>query len=127
MNDRQRDSLSSLKTMNLKTVRAYHLKLNFQEFYRMDDPILARDFFRKWYFWATHSKLNPMIEAAKTMKRHLDGIIHYFENGATNGFLEAINGTIQSLKRSARGYRNPDNFIAMIYLRCGKLEFNLPT
>ncbi|MCK9581955.1 MAG: transposase, partial [Methanoregula sp.] len=50
-----------------------------------------------------------------------------FVGGGTNGLLEAINGIIQSLKRTARGYRNTDNFIAMIYLRCGKLEFNLPT
>lgn len=68
-----------------------------------------------------------MIETPKTMKRHMDDIVHYFENGATNVFLEAINGTIQSLKLSARGYRNPDNFIAMIYLMCGKLECNLPS
>jgi hypothetical protein len=33
----------------------------------------------------------------------------------------------KSLKRSARGYRNPKNFMIMIYLRLGKLEFNLPT
>ena len=68
-----------------------------------------------------------MIDAAKTLKRHSDGILNYFVGGGTNGLLEAINGIIQSLKRTARGYRNTDNFIAMIYLRCGKLEFNLPT
>jgi len=127
LNDRQDTWLHSLKTMNLKTGKAYQMKLTFQEFYRIEDPVLAKKFFGKWYFWVTHSKLNPMIDAAKTLKRHLDGILNYFESGGTNGFLEAINGTIQSLKRTARGYRNTDNFISMIYLRCGQLEFNLPT
>jgi transposase len=68
-----------------------------------------------------------MIDAAKTLKYHLKGILNYFVEHGTNGFLEAINGTIQTLKQTARGYRNTDNFIAMIYFRCGQLEFNLPT
>jgi transposase len=127
LNVKQGSWLNSLKAMNLKTVRAYHMKLNFQEFYRIENPAFAGKFFKKWYFWATHSKLDPMIDAAKTLKRHSDGILSYFVGGGTNGLLEAINGTIQSLKRTARGYRNTDNFIAMIYLRCGQLEFNLPT
>jgi len=67
-----------------------------------------------------------MIDTAKTLKHHLEGILNYFIGRGTNGFLEAINGIIQSLKRTARGYRNTDNFVTMIYLRCGKLQFNLP-
>jgi transposase len=30
----------------------------------------AAGFLRKWYFWATHSRLEPMIDAARTVKRH---------------------------------------------------------
>jgi len=47
--------------------------------------------------------------------------------GETDFELEGLNSIVQSLKRSARGYRNPKNFMIMIYLRLGKLEFNLPT
>lgn len=36
---------------------------------------------KKWYFWATHSRLKPIIKAAKTIKRHWDGVdpntLHY--------------------------------------------------
>jgi len=28
---------------------------------------------KKWYYWASHSGLVPMIAAAKTIKRHRDG------------------------------------------------------
>ncbi|MCK5660344.1 MAG: transposase [Methanosarcinales archaeon] len=45
----------------------------------------------------------------------------------TNGLLEGLNSIIQALKRTAIGYRNTSNFITMIYLRLGKLNFNLPT
>jgi len=30
---------------------------------------------KKWYYWATHSRLQPMKEAAYTIKRHWDGIL----------------------------------------------------
>lgn len=127
LTEKQVENLGSLKEMNLKTARAYQMKLNLQDFWQIEDPSLAEKYFNKWYFWATHSHLEPMIDAAKTLKRHWNGILNYFENGGSNGFLEAINGIIQSLKRTARGYRNTDNFVTMIYLRCGKLQFNLPT
>ncbi len=41
--------------------------------------------------------------------------------------LEGINSVIQLLKRSARGYRNVQKFITMIYPRLGQLKFQLPT
>ncbi|MEA3282386.1 MAG: transposase, partial [Euryarchaeota archaeon] len=42
-----------------------------------------------------------------------------------NGILEGINSVVQLLKRSARGYRNIQNFMTMIYLRLGHLDFQL--
>ena len=64
----QVDTLSSLvvKKMNLKTSRAYHIKLNFQELFNQP-PALAEAFLRKWYFWATHSRLEPIKEAAYSL------------------------------------------------------------
>jgi transposase len=44
-----------------------------------------------------------------------------------NGILEGINILIQSAKNGARGFRTTKNFILTIYLRLGKLKFNLPT
>ena len=39
----------------------------------------------------------------------------------TNGFLEDINSLVQATKRKVRGYRTPENFIAMIYETINKL------
>ena len=41
--------------------------------------------------------------------------------------LEGINSMVQSAKSSARGLRTTKNLILIIYLRLGKLQFNLPT
>jgi len=50
--------------MNLRTGRAYNLKLSLQEFWSIEDRLLAEDYLKKWYFWATHSRIKPMIEPA---------------------------------------------------------------
>lgn len=115
-----------MKDLNLRTVRAYNLKLALQEFWKFEDRETAEVYFKKWYYWATHSKLPAIVKAAKTLKNHWDGIISYFDNRYSNGLLEGLNSMIQSLKANARGYRNDENFMTMIYLRQGQLKLNLP-
>ena len=116
----------TIKKLNLKTSRAYHIKLNFQELYQQPFE-LAETFLKKWYFWATHSRLEPIINAAHTIKNHWDGVLRWFTSKINNGILEGINSLIQAAKARARGYRTKRNLITMIYLIAGKLKFDLPT
>jgi transposase len=124
----QVDTLLSLvvKKMNLKTSRAYHIKLNFQELFNQP-PAMAESFLKKWYFWATHSRLEPIKEAAYTIKRHWDGVLQWFKSDLTNGILEGLNSLLQAAKSRARGYRTTKNFIAIAYLIGGKFDLGLPT
>ena len=115
-----------LKKMNLKTVRAYHIRMNFQELWQQP-PHTSEAFLKKWYFWATHSHLEPIKKAAYTVKRHWDGILRWFTSKINNGILEGINSLIQAAKARARGYRTTKNLITMIYIIGGKLQFKLPT
>jgi transposase len=114
----------NVKTLNLKTAKAYQIKLTFQDLY--DQPKEeAGAFLKRWYFWATHSRLQPMIDAARTIKRHWDGVLRWFESGMTNGILEGINSLIQAAKAKARGYRSDRNFITIVYLIAGKLNLDV--
>lgn len=124
LSPQQHTKLGSLRRHNLKTVRAYHLKLNFQEMYQQP-PELAETYLKKWYFWATHSRLQPMIKAAKTIKRHWAGVLRWFKSRITNGILEGINSLIQAAKAKARGYRSTKNLITMAYLIAGKLDLRV--
>ncbi len=116
----------TVRKLNLKTSRAYHIRLNFQELFNQS-PETAEAFLKKWYFWATHSRLEPMKDAAYTIRRHWDGVLHWFKSQMNNGILEGINSLIQAAKAKARGYRTTKNLIAMIYLIGGKFNFGLPT
>ena len=123
----QADTLDDLSQSNLKTARAYRIRLAFQELYSQPSGEDAEAYLKKWYFWATHSRLPPIIEAAKTVKRHWDGILRWFETTIANGFMEAINSLVQAAKAKARGYRSTRNLKAIIYLIAGKLEIQVPT
>jgi len=118
--------LQRLRHRNLKTVRAYHLRLNFQAFWTQPAE-KAEAFLRQWFFWATHSRLEPMRQAAYTIKAHWDGVLRWFTSRISTGVLEGINSLVQAAKARARGYRTTRNFITMIYLIAGKLKFALPT
>jgi transposase len=127
LSEKQSEKFLNLKNQNLKTVRAYNIKLSLQEFWDSQNRNEATQYLKKWYFWATHSRLTPVTEAAKTVKKHWDGILNYFDSRITNGILEGINSIVQLQKRNARGFKNIQYFINVIYLKLGKLKFELPT
>jgi len=127
LSEKQLEKFLNLKNLNLRTVRAYNIKLNLQRFWDSQNRNEATKSLKKWYFWATHSRLTPITEAAKTVKKHWDGVLNYFDSRITNGILEGINSIVQLQKRNARGFKNIQYFINVIYLKLGKLKFGLPT
>jgi transposase len=92
----------------------------------MPDKHSAHAFLTQWCDEVNQAGI-PVFQAfAKTVTSHWNGIIHFVESRLTNGILEGINNKIQLAKRRARGYRNINNFINMIYFLCGKLQFTYP-
>jgi len=126
LSERQRATLDALPTRTLKTARAYQIRLAFQDLYEQDRPEQAAQYLKRWYFWATHSRLKPVIDAAHTVKRHWDGILRWFDSKIANGLIEGINSLVQAAKAKARGYRSIRNLTAMVYLLAGKLDLPLP-
>ena len=65
---------------------------------------------------------NEMKDMGLTLKGRWHEILNYFDHRRTTGALEAINGLIQAARSKARGYRNVNNLITMVYLIAGKLQ-----
>lgn len=117
LKEEQQENIERMSKMNLKTGKAYRLKLAFQDIYNMNYSIqIAEGEFKEWIQWAIRSKLPEFKSAAKTIGSKLSGILNYFENKLTNAVLEGTNSMIQSIKSRARGYKKIENFKAMIYL-----------
>jgi transposase len=111
-----------LKATNLKTSRAWAIREQALPLWDYSSETWASKHFRQWYYWATHSRLKPMIEKAKMLKRRVNNILTYVKHRITNAVSEGLNSKIQWVKSTARGYRNFDNFTTAIYFHCGGLD-----
>lgn len=122
MNDKEKVRFNELRMDRLKAGRAWSIKETFAEFWTYTYQASAEKFFKRWYWWATHSRLKPMIDVAKTLNRHLPNILTYLRHQITNAITEGFNSKIQSIKANARGYRNFANYRIAILFYCGKLS-----
>ncbi len=111
-----------LASDEMKVGRAWAIKESFRHFWDYQYFGSAESFFKSWYYWATHSRLKPMIDVARTIKRHIKGIMAYLKHHITNAVTEGLNSKIQSIKANARGFRSFQNYRVAILFHCGKLE-----
>lgn len=109
-----------------KLGEGYRLKQLFQDFWDIKDPDQAQGYLAFWCDLASDSGIFPFQRLVNTVKAHWTGIVNYIQSKINNGVLEGINSKIQLAKKRARGYRNVENFINMIYFICGKLKFKHP-
>jgi transposase len=127
LTEKQDETLVKLSNYNLKTGRAYLIKLALQDVYFAPSRKDAEALLKSWYNWSIRSQIEQIKKIAKTVKEHWKGILAWFDSKLSNGYVEAINGLLQAAKRRARGYRTTKNLINMAYLIAGKLDFGLPT
>jgi transposase len=59
---------------------------------------------KRWYFWATHSRLKPVVGVARMIERHLDNVLTYFDHRITNATSEGLNSKIQTVKKTPMGF-----------------------
>jgi len=76
-----RQSLGQLGTLgevyikNRRLYRAFLLYHQLRLLYTLEDPSLAPAHLDAWIAWASRSKLAPFVKAARTLRRHRDGIL----------------------------------------------------
>jgi transposase len=121
--DNERIKSITLSRLNMKTARAWKMKETFRNVCSLSGD-LGVERLAKWCSWAVRSRIEPMKRAARSIRKHWDGVIQYFYSRITNAILESINGRIQAARAKACGYRNKRYMICMLYLIAGKL--NLP-
>ena len=115
-----------LMEMYPKLGEGYRLVQMFKDFWEIENRQQAEGYLAFWCDMAMESGIFPFMTAVKTIKSHWTGITNYIDSKVNNGILEGINSKIQLAKKRARGYRNIDNFIGMIYFTCAKLKFDYP-
>ncbi len=116
------EDFRSLKSTDLKTARAWAIKENLRNLWWYRTEAWAEKFWKRWYSWAIRSRLAPVKKTARTLKDHLYGILSYCKHRITNAMTESINSKIETLRKSACGYRNKQRLRTVILFHLGGLD-----
>ena len=120
--DRYAVQFAELRNANLRTARAWAIKEMLRDLWDRSSEAAAKRWYADWRSWATRSRLEPVRKVAAMIHRHLPNVLSYFTNAVTNAASEAINSTIQMIKKRAFGFRSFPNFRVSVLFRCGGLD-----
>lgn len=120
---KQDTSLAELLQYNLKTVRAYLLKEDFQSFWQYRSPYWARVFLDRWCTRAMRSRIEPMKQVARMLRRHNGLIINWFRarKEFSSGIVEGLNAKAKVATRKAYGFKRFKTLELALYHNLGAL------
>jgi transposase len=125
LTDRQAAKLSDIQRTNARLYRAYLLKEQLRQIYRLPADH-AIELLERWVAWARRCRLKPFVKLARTITDQQAGITAAIRHGLSNARVEAINTQIRLLTRRAFGFHSPDALIALAMLSLADLCPPLP-
>lgn len=117
-----RSLLPQLKDVCHRTGRAWGLKEMASRLWDYVSVGWARKAWLSCAALASCSKLEPMVRAARMVRKHLEGILNAVMLRATNAAAESMNARIQRIKAMAFGYRNRERFRNALLFHLGGLD-----
>jgi transposase len=78
--------------------RGWSLVQAFKELWDFRSKTWALKHFKRWYFWATRSRLKSFIRLARMLKNHLANILTYLRIPITNAAAEGLNSKVQLIR-----------------------------
>lgn len=123
LTERQDVKLKELLACNLKTVRAYLLKEDFQFFWGYKYAAWAGKFLDKWCTRTMRSRLKPMKKVAKMLRTHRGLLLNWFKakGHISLGAVEGLNNKIKVTTKKSYGFRSFDLMELALYQAVGNL------
>jgi len=115
-------TLNALSKGNRRIHRAWVLKDEFEQFWEYKAQWAAERFLKHWMTAALKSRLEPMRDFVKTLKKHQHRILPFISTRLTNAIAEGLNRIIRIIKNRASGFRSLPAFIDMIFLTVGDVD-----
>ena len=106
-----------------RTARAWLYREQLRDILDRKQINVVSEMLQQWCTNVMRSKVEPMKDVVRLIRRHFDGIVAWTQSRQTNGFIEAINGLFQAAKRKARGYGRFETMPTVLSLIAGKRNF----
>ena len=123
---KQQAQLEFIAKADKRLYRAYLLKEKLRLVFQCENVAIAKEELDGWIKWAQHCRIKVFVELQRKIRRHYDAILATMEHHLSNAVLEATNRKIKLSVYMAYGFRNIDNMIDMIMLRCSDIDVRLP-
>jgi len=123
LTDRQSEKLSDLLQYNLKTIRAYLLKEEFQLLWEYASPTWAGKFLDRWCTKVMRSRIEPMKKMACTLRRHRALSLSWFEAAGmiSAGITEGLTNKLKVTLRRSYGFKHFQTTEIALYHALGRL------
>ena len=123
LSEKQHGHLAQLLRHNLKTVRSYLLKEDFQFFWTYTSPYWAGCFLDQWCTRTLQSKLEPMKRVVRMLKGHRELLLNWFraKGQLSSGVVEGFNTKAKLTTRKAFGFRTYHALEVALYHTLGSL------
>ena len=123
LTDVQQTKLTDLLRFNLKAVRCYLLKEDFQFFWQYIYPQAAGKFLDAWCRKAMRSRIKPMKKMARMLRSHRELLLNWFRAKKTisSGVIEGLNNKLKLTTRKSYGFRTFRAAEIMLYHTLGNL------
>ncbi len=120
---KQTVKLAELVKYNLRSVRAYLLKEDFQRFWGYVSAGWAVRFLDEWCTRTMRSRLEPMKRVARMLQEHRTLILNWFAARGTisAGVVEGFNNKAKLTTKKAYGFRTYDAIEVALYHQLGNL------
>jgi transposase len=107
LTDRQTVKLSEILKYNLRTVRAYLLREDFQRLWEYRSAWWAGKFLDEWTSRVMRSRLEPMMKIARSIRNHRPLILNWFRarGQVSAGAVEGLNNKVKLVTRKSYGFR----------------------
>jgi transposase len=102
--------LDSALALNKSLSTAYYMKEDLRQLWSWDDKKTASWHMDSWISMAKESGISMLSKFAKTLDKHREGILAFYDYRISTGPLEGTNNKIKTMKRQAYGFRNHEFF-----------------
>jgi transposase len=107
LTEQQEPRLAELLRYNLRAVRSYLLREDFQFFWTYVSPTWAGRFLDRWCTRTLRSQIEPMKKVARMLRSHRELLLNWFRAKGTisSGTVEGFNNKAKLTTRRAFGFR----------------------
>ena len=123
LTSKQTVKLRELLKYNLRAIRGYLLREDFQRFWTYQRVGWARRFLREWCTRTMRSQLEPMKKVARSLREHEELLMNWFvaKGEISAGIVEGLNNKAKLTMRKAYGFRTAEAIEVALYHQLGKL------